>query len=86
MFFQKYDYQPLGGLKRVSYYVKKLFSLCSHETDSFHVINIREVALSVILKDQVDRMRFLCRIWALKDVGKCVNQYSRLDLLEKSAK
>ena len=70
----------------VSYYVKKLFNRCSHETNSFHVINIREVALIVILKEPVDRMRFSCHIWALKDGGKCVNQYGKLDLLEKSVK
>ena len=78
--------QPPGGLNRFNYCVKKQFGRFSHEADSFHVINIREVALSVILKDPVDRMRCECHIWALKDVGKCVNQYSRLDLLEKPAK
>ena len=48
--FQRCNCRPLGGLNRVSYCVQKRFDRCSHETDSFGVINIKEVALSVVMK------------------------------------
>ena len=84
--FLKCDCRPPGGLNRFNYCVQKQFDRCSHETDSFHVINIRKVALFAILKELGDRMRFECQIWVLKGGVKCVNQEGLIDLLEKSVK
>ena len=83
MRFVKCNCRPPGGIWRVSYGVKKPFDRCSHETDSSHDINMREVALFVILKEPYRGMRFGCQIWFLKDRVKVVNREGTLDLLEK---
>ena len=67
MHFVKCDCRPPGGIWKVSYGVEERFDRFSHETDSSHDINMREVALFVILKEPYRRMRFRCQILVLKD-------------------